>query len=211
MNETTFWNDSWSRIGSERIKEDSARHDMSEDAVIRYLKDRGAAEVCDAGCGCGFYSLKLASHGFNVSGFDISPKAVELARLTLSESDFPTQSFRAADIAETGFADGRFDAVVARDVLDHMPIKAAVSAVKELLRITRPGGCVLITLDKTDDEYESEPHTVTPDGDYIFAASKWKGMTFHPYSPCEIDTLTAGLTAMIMEESETGYTAVIEK
>ena len=81
----------------------------------------------------------------------------------------------------------------------------------ELLRIVRPGGCVLLTLDKTDAEYEAELHAVNSDGDYLFTGGKWSGMAFHPYTPEEIGKLTAGHDARILSESESGFLVVIEK
>ena len=46
-----------------------------------------------------------------------------------------------------------------------------IGAVKELLRIVRPGGWVVITLD-TADGYESEPHEINEDGDWLFTHGK---------------------------------------
>ena len=94
--------------------------------------------------------------------------------------------FRAADVLATGYADGQFDAVVSRDVIDHMPLRDGIAAVRELCRITKDGGTVVLTLDRTDEEYEREPHTVNGDGDYLFSDGKWKGMVFHPYSEEQI-------------------------
>lgn len=85
------------------------------------------------------------------------------------------------------------------------------AAVKELLRFVRSGGCVLMTLDRTDEEYESEPHTVTNDGDYCFSDGKWKGMIFHPYSPEEISRLVDGQGTKLLKSDESGFLVVIEK
>jgi len=115
-----------------------------------------------------------------------------------------------ADVRATGYDSGAFDAVVARDVIDHLPRKDGIAAIDELLRIVKPGGCVLLSLDKTDDEYETEPHMVSPDGDYLFTEGKWDGMVFHPYSPEEIEGLTQGYTANILVSSESGYIIALE-
>ena len=86
----------------------------------------------------------------------------------------------------TGYPDSQFDAVVSRDVLDHIPKLDAVQAIRELYRITKPGGILIFTLDALDEEYETEPHIVTEYGDYLFTEGKWKNMVFHPYSEAEI-------------------------
>lgn len=85
-------------------------------------------------------------------------------------------------------------------------------ATKELCRITKPGGIVLITLDSLDEEYETETHVVNEDGDYVFTDGKWNGMVFHPYSQeevyeiipvgvmCEITNNHGELTVLLRKE-----------
>ncbi len=180
-----FWKTSWEQIDPSRIASYIQSLDMTEDALISFLRQNKLKTVCDAGCGCGIYSLKLAANGFSVSGFDISEEAVEIARAVLRNRGYSAE-LKTADVLDTGYPDCRFDCVVSRDVLDHMKKAEAIKAVKELLRITKPGGFVWLTLDGSDEEYEAEPHFVNEDGDYSYTDGKWNGMVFHPY-----DTQTA--------------------
>ncbi len=89
--------------------------------------------------------MKLAANGFSVCGFDVSSHAVEIAQ-TLLEKAALAAELKTAGILSTGYADGTFDGVVCRDVLDHLPRAEAAAAVKELCRITKPGGIVIFTL-----------------------------------------------------------------
>lgn len=184
---------------------------QSPDPVIGILAARKPVSVCDAGCGCGAYALKLARLGYAVSGFDISEKAVEITRTLLSSAGFPSGDFHTADITSSGFASRQFDAVVSRDVVDHLPLHSGPAAVSELLRVTKSGGCVILTLDSSDDEYESAPHTVTADGDYVFTTGKWNGMVFHPYSPDEIHSLAPGIPVKTFASADGGTVVVFEK
>lgn len=211
METRSFWERSWKSLDRERLARYVERFDTAEDSLTRFLRERGARSVCDAGCGCGVYALKLARHGFSVAGFDLSADAAALAKALLAAQGFPARDFRSADILSTGYADGTFDAVVARDVLDHLPMKDAAAALAELLRIVRPGGCVLCTLDETDGDYEAEPHVVTADGDYRYTAGKWAGMVFHPYAPAELETLTRGYDARLLPIAGRGYLLALEK
>lgn len=205
-----FWDQSWGSIDPERISSYAERLDPAEDLIVGFLRDRDVKYVCDAGCGCGVYSLKLARFGFAVSGFDIAEDAVLLTKKLLSKNGFPAKSFKQADVLSTGYPSNLFDAVVARDVIDHMPIKQGVLAVKELLRIVRPGGCVLLTLDATDGEYESEPHETSIDGDFLFNRGKWNGMVFHPYSASDIKRLADGTGFKILPSNENGFTVALD-
>lgn len=206
-----FWEQSWKSIDRERISSYAKNFDTKEDAIINFLKQQGSNHICDAGCGCGLYSLKLVRYGLSVSGFDIAEDAVLLTKKLLSENGYPANGFKQADILSTGYADCCFDAVVARDVVDHMPIIHGIQAVKELSRIVRPGGCVVLTLDAADDEYESEPHEINENGDYLFIQGKWSGMVFHPYSPREIKKLTAGLNQKQLLSNNESFIVVLNK
>lgn len=133
-----------------------------------------------------------------------------MTKVLLSENGFHSEGFKQADVLSTGYADGCFDAVVARDVIDHMSIKQGIAAINELLRIVRPDGCVLLTLDLTENEYESEPHETNDDGDYLYVQGKWVGMVFHPYSPNDIEILADGKRHKIMSSDDHGFIVVLE-
>ena len=156
---TDFWESSWQRIDEKRLMEYAERKEQA-DPILETLKSRKAQTVCDAGCGCGAYVRRLAQQGFTVKGFDVSGRAVEIAEDLLEKSGL-TAELRAASVLKTGYPDNEFDAVVCRDVLDHIPKEEAKQAVRELCRITKPGGIILLTLDGLDEEYQKEPHTVT--------------------------------------------------
>ena len=197
----SFWDSSWESIDPERIAEYVSDFDLEADGIIDYLHEQGAKTVCDAGCGCGIYALKLASNGFTVSGFDVSAHAVEIARKLLEEAPVKAE-LKTASILETGYSDNQFDGVVSRDVVDHMGKADAMAAIRELCRITKPGGVIVITLDHPDEEYETEPHIVNADGDYVFTAGKWEGMVFHPYSEQEVMEMIPAGTTCHMENGD---------
>lgn len=185
--------------------------EQSSDFIIDCLKKQSAKVVCDAGCGCGAYSLKLALNGFKVFGFDISPAAANISKELLSSSNLEYGDFRACDISATGYGDDQFDAVVSRDVIDHMPLMNGIAAIQELYRIVKKGGSIILTLDQLDTEYKTEPHVINSDGDYLFTDGKWDGMVFHPYSESEISKLVQVGTIANLESAADGLQIVITK
>lgn len=180
-----FWDSSWKAVDPQRVADYIASVDMGEDDLIAALRRHGVSSVCDAGCGCGVYTAKLAANGFSVSGFDVSAQAVGMAQELLGTMALEG-ALKCASMLDTGYEDGQFDCVLARDVLDHISRADAARAIVELYRIIRPGGVLLLTLDPLDREYETEPHTVNSDGDYVYTAGKWRGMVFHPYTAREL-------------------------
>ena len=208
--QSAFWEKRWSAAEHALFRAYAARFDPAPDQITEYLAARGVQSVCDAGCGCGAYALKLARLGFSVSGFDISADAAVFAGALLAENGCASGAFRVSDILSLPCPDGCFDAVVARDVLDHMPLADAVRALRELLRVTRRGGAAVLTLDRSDAEYEAEPHIVSPDGDYVYTGGKWAGMVFHPYTTAALEALTQGLPYHILDAAG-GFTVAVEK
>lgn len=206
-----FWDRSWDSVDQNRVNSYLNAVDLSPDSIIEALKAQGAATVCDAGCGCGAYSLKLAANGFQVSGFDVSPTAVQMTKTLLSSQNDMFADYKTADILATGYHDNQFDAVISRDVVDHMTLAEGIAAVKELYRITRDDGLLILTLDRSDPEYETQPHTVNGDGDYLFTEGKWKGMVFHPYSKEEIFRLVQVGTIQRIETETDGFLVTIVK
>ena len=81
------------------------------DTLCRYLPDKDAL-VIDAGCGEGYYTARIAAHGFSVAGADLSKFAVEAAAKRAARQGIPNGLFAAASVFSLPFADASADAVV---------------------------------------------------------------------------------------------------
>jgi SAM-dependent methyltransferase len=92
--------------------------------------------LLDAGCGPGGNGAWLAEHGA-VVGVDLSSDALEFVRARR-----PATTPVRASIDALPFGDSTYDAVVGLTVLYTVPDDAG--AVRELARVTRPGGAVLL-------------------------------------------------------------------
>lgn len=202
----TFWEESWKEVDPKRIEQYIKAVDMAPDDIIGMLLRHQVRTVCDAGCGCGIYCAKLLHHGFSVSGFDVSEDAVRIAKRLA-----PAADLKAADISSTGYPAGSFDAVLSRDVLDHMKKGDARRAVLELCRIVKPGGIVVFTLDYPDEEYDREPHEMDGDGDLIYTSGKWTGMVFHPYSYEEIVQILPEAAKYAIRQSDDHFLIALQK
>lgn len=207
---SSFWDSSWSTIDPVRMMKYVDSVDMGADDFISILRENDVRSVCDAGCGCGIYALKLASNGFCVHGFDVSHHAVAIAQRMLDNAGY-TADLKTASVLSTEYETNQFDCVLSRDVLDHMCKADAVTAVRELWRITKAGGIILLTLDSLDDEYCSEPHTVNTDGDYVYTAGKWLGMVFHPYTQQELQEILPADAPYETKEQHGELTVLIRK
>ena len=82
-----FWERSWSGVDMDRVERYIDSEDTTEDYIISCLREQGAETVCDAGCGCGAYSVKLVANGFEVFGFDVAAGAVKIAEELMPKED----------------------------------------------------------------------------------------------------------------------------
>ena len=100
-------------------------------------------QVIDVGCGGGLLSEGMAALGAQVTGIDLSEKALAIARLHLFESghviDYRLISAEAmADESPSGF-----DLVTCLEMLEHVPDPA--STVAACARLVKPGGQVFLS------------------------------------------------------------------
>jgi SAM-dependent methyltransferase len=90
-----------------------------ETAVIAsWLVERGifpGAEILDAGCGTGRYSIELARRGYTVNGIDLSPELVEIAKQSIREPA-GSVSFAVGDILV--LPRNRYAGILCRGVLN---------------------------------------------------------------------------------------------
>ena len=93
------------------------------------------ALVIDAGCGEGYYSVKVAESGFSVLGLDLSKFAVEAAAKRARRAAADNAFFAAASVFSIPVSDGSADAVV--NVF-------APCAEAEYSRVLRVGGRLLV-------------------------------------------------------------------
>lgn len=205
-----FWEQSWNNIDSSRVEAYKEGFNFDSDGIIDFLKEKQCHKVLDAGCGCGIYALKLAKLGFEVDGFDVAGSASDIAMKLMSDNGF-TGKFLTEDIKNTRLVAERYDAVISRDVIDHMTKADAKLALKELLRLTKNDGYVIVTVDSLDDEYVSEPHIVDADGNYCFNAGKWNGMVFHPYDKKELNDLVDDNTEHYLVDLDDGLMLVCRR
>ena len=102
--------------------------------------------VVEVGSGHGVITARLAEHGLDVRGIDLSPVMVELARRTHPQIGFGVGEMGALDVADAALA-----GLVAWYSLIHIPEAERPAVVAEFGRVLRPGGYLLLAFQVGDD------------------------------------------------------------
>lgn len=99
-------------------------------------------DLWDEAMGDGLYPV-LATRARAVTGIDISGAIVEAAR-----TRYPALEGLVADVRRLPFEDASFDGIVSNSSLDHFESGGdIVASIRELRRVLRPDGQLLLTLD----------------------------------------------------------------
>ena len=101
------------------------------------------AQLLEIGCGMGTDLLQFARGGAKVTGTDLTPRSIEIARQHLALYG-ESGNFAIADCETLPFADDSFDVAYSNGVLHHTPDTAG--AVGEIHRVLRPGGHARVML-----------------------------------------------------------------
>jgi len=96
--------------------------------------------VLDVGCGAGVDLARFARGGAIVTGVDIAPAAIALARANFDQQGL-TGRFEVADAEQLPFSDNTFDFVYAHGVVQYTPHPRRL--VEECRRVIKPGGLAL--------------------------------------------------------------------
>jgi len=130
-------------------------HDINPlrlDYIERLAGDLAPQRVVDVGCGGGILAEAMACRGANVTGLDLSARALKVAQLHALESavriDYRLQGVEEYAAANAGTA----DLVTCMEMLEHVPDPAVtVAACANLLR---PGGlAVFSTINRNPKSY----------------------------------------------------------
>jgi ubiquinone/menaquinone biosynthesis C-methylase UbiE len=135
----------WTRFEDGRTPPQSVAVHLEQ--LRRFVKE--GDRVLDVGAGPGRFTIELARLGADVVVADISPRQLELNRERLEEAGLEVRVTDRvlADVTDLShFDDASFDAVVCYGGPLSYVVDRAEEGIAELLRVTREGGHVLLSV-----------------------------------------------------------------
>ncbi|ROT44022.1 class I SAM-dependent methyltransferase [Pusillimonas sp. NJUB218] len=112
---------------------------LQADALFKALDVREGMQALDVGCGSGYLTVELAREGANAVGVDVNP-FVNTIRIPSSLRG--RLKYQQASGASLPFEDGKFDVVLASEVLPMLPEPEPF--VREIRRVIKPGGRLVV-------------------------------------------------------------------
>jgi len=107
--------------------------------LVKYAGVERGKEVLDVGCGTGVVALTAARFGAKVTGVDLTPELLARARENGAIIGLDVR-WQEGDAEALPFAEAEFDIVISQ--FGHMFAPRPGIAVKEMLRVLKPGGTI---------------------------------------------------------------------
>jgi phosphoethanolamine N-methyltransferase len=162
---------------------------------------RPGVRVLDVGSGIGGAAFHLAkSYGAVVTGVDLSPEMINIAKERAEELDAPsTVTSILGDVLTHPF-EGKFGIVWSRDALMHIPDKARLFS--HLFSLTEPGGRLVIT------DYARGIGQGSPEFQSYIASTG-----YHVVDPASYGKLleAAGYVNVVVEDATDRFVGILER
>ncbi|MFA7682010.1 MAG: class I SAM-dependent methyltransferase [Candidatus Peribacteraceae bacterium] len=128
--------------------------------VMQYIQEHRAEmgeRLLDVGCGPGNYTIPLAQEGFDMTGYDVSPVALQKLQSRLRTQDLPIHLVQGSFHENLPFDDGAFDSALSIQVLNYGMWADIQHAIQEVRRVLRDGGYFLWRVrSKNNDNHKKQ-------------------------------------------------------
>jgi len=198
------WNDIFTEQG--RVFEEP-HQDMAR--LVEIFRNRDVARILDLGCGTGRHLVFLSKMGFEMYGFDASPRALSLARQWLDEMGL-TADIQTHRMEEPfPYGGGFFDAVISIQVIHHNLMTDVLTTVREVERVIRPGGVLFVSvpvmqMGPVEKEYDWDLQEVE-EGTCIPHRGPESGIPHHYFTPTELTSVFRAFDLLELYIDETRH------
>jgi ubiquinone/menaquinone biosynthesis C-methylase UbiE len=184
---SVFWDQRFSQHGHTGYK-DPLYHSYTQPLRLKAVKTvmqkleipmTNDWQVLEVGCGSGDFLEAFAGAGACVTGIDISERQVNWTKKRFSKKS--NVKVEVGTVEELNLPDNSFDMVLSVNVLQHIVKSTGFeNAVRNLVRVTKQGGCILIFEISPGKNCKVKPVS------YIFVRMRDKWINFFEMSGCRL-------------------------
>lgn len=185
--------------------------DMSRLALL--FQAQGVKRILDLGCGTGRHLAFLSQAGFEVSGFDSSKTALDLAMKWLQEEELNADVYLGRMEEPFQFPDEHFDAVISVQVIHHNLMNDILATIREIERVLKIGGYIFITVpilgpkpEKSEDDWHLQE---IEDGTFIPQSGPESGIPHHYFTEEELHEVFRNFNILEMYTDDTDHRCVL--
>ncbi|MCK4565913.1 MAG: class I SAM-dependent methyltransferase [Candidatus Thorarchaeota archaeon] len=162
--------------------------DMSRLSTI--FRKHEVKRILDIGCGTGRHLVHFSREGYEISGFDASKTALDLAVKWLKDEELDADVCLNRMEEPFPYPDDFFDAVISIQTIHHNLMQDILTSAKEVERVLKIGGYLFITVpilgpkpDNPEDDWKL--HQVE-DGTFIPQSGPESGIPHHYFTEEEL-------------------------
>ena len=163
--------------------------------TLKLIREPAGKSILDAACGPGKYAEILISKGAKVTGFDMSPKMVQLAK----ERNEKSGDFFLHDLSQPFemIKDESFDIVLCALALHY--VEDWNATIKEFYRVLKPKGYLIISIEHPFFEYNYFKSKKYFEVEHVKCT--WRGFG----KPVEVNSFRRPLGECIMPLTDNGF------
>ena len=121
--------------------------DSDNKYIDKFLKSLSGPKILDAGCGVGGDCKYVQKKGFKAIGIDFAEEMIKEA-----QKEYPIGNFEVMDVTQLFFKKESFDGIIFKNILFHLPKEQIDSAFRELNRVLKKEGKVILTFQEGNEE-----------------------------------------------------------
>ena len=192
------WNNQYYQAWKQIRKNKATEPYIWTRVLVNEARKRNLKKGLDVGCALGYQTRWLADQGFEMTGIDTSDNAITDAR-----KQHTPLKFIKANAEDMPFKNNEFDFILCSGVLQYNTQNMIKKIMKEIKRVLKPKGIVLINFPLHATEYnnkqkhigtEIEERTFTKKSGYA------EGLPYHLFTLAEINELLTNMK-IIMKTS----------